>query len=776
MFPNLGSWHITSYYQNTSPMRVILLLSALFLLTHVTSTAQASFAPPAQEVISVQDCNETTTICWDLPLEDLVDYTVTLDGAPYLGTLQGCNFDTLVAYFYNNVFGQGNQGPYRLDNWLVNGQVFTGTFQNMADLVSQMNAWDTNGTWNIDPMSLSITGGNPANEYGALFIVAIATSSASTVGANVTYQPAGTQTTLASGNYPFQFTHTNGTIINTTVTVRCNPTSDQRALQLYSGNSKTLCFDASTLTGPVVSVENACGPTQLANWQLDNSNCIEITSDVVGNEQLCLAFCDANGFCDTTFVDFTVTPLPTSEYMFDTIPGNGLPYAYCPDLSQLVGTVDTLFNACANANSDFVAFTFDTQNNCLKYQSLDCDGTEEACLVVCAGGMCDTTYFSVTVSPVGCAIPANQYTDTLLIGESGTFCLDTTLLPGQVVSVENSCADSSGMFVDFDVDPATYCVTYFGLATGVDKACLVLTDEFGNTALTTMCIATFELRNNTIIDTLLLGTNTTYCFSGANLPGTVVSLENICPDLGGTFASFVINPLDLCIETNTLAVGTDTACIVACDNLGYCDTTLISLTVVEPNTNVGDTTLVAVNDTLFTPPSTELVYQVLDNDKFPSGNELSVRMLDRSMYGPFHGIARMNEDGTVSYLPSVGFCATDSFRYELCVGSLCDTATVFVTVDCSEPEPEPEDLVIHNGFSPNGDGVNDFFVIQGIENFPDAELVIYNRWGNQIHQAIGYMNDWSGAWEGKIIPSGTYFYYLKLTDNRVFYGPLQINR
>lgn len=75
-------------------------------------------------------------------------------------------------------------------------------------------------------------------------------------------------------------------------------------------------------------------------------------------------------------------------------------------------------------------------------------------------------------------------------------------------------------------------------------------------------------------------------------------------------------------------------------------------------------------------------------------------------------------------------------------------------------------LVIPQGFSPNNDGVNDKFVIKGIDAYPNTTLKIFNRWGALIYQQRGYQNNWDGRsnnkldWGDKIVPEGTYYYVL----------------
>ena len=79
-------------------------------------------------------------------------------------------------------------------------------------------------------------------------------------------------------------------------------------------------------------------------------------------------------------------------------------------------------------------------------------------------------------------------------------------------------------------------------------------------------------------------------------------------------------------------------------------------------------------------------------------------------------------------------------------------------------DPNPCDFEIPQAFTPDGDGVNDMFVITGIEQFPTNELIIYNRWGNIVYQATDYQNNWDGIsisnfnFAGEALPSGTYYY------------------
>ena len=72
--------------------------------------------------------------------------------------------------------------------------------------------------------------------------------------------------------------------------------------------------------------------------------------------------------------------------------------------------------------------------------------------------------------------------------------------------------------------------------------------------------------------------------------------------------------------------------------------------------------------------------------------------------------------------------------------------------------------------TPNGDGLNEAFIFEVLENnpsgFPDNELIIFNRWGDTVYTARPYQNNWAGNNQsGRKLPQGTYYYILKLDLN-----------
>lgn len=74
-------------------------------------------------------------------------------------------------------------------------------------------------------------------------------------------------------------------------------------------------------------------------------------------------------------------------------------------------------------------------------------------------------------------------------------------------------------------------------------------------------------------------------------------------------------------------------------------------------------------------------------------------------------------------------------------------------------------LDIRSVISPDGDGSNENFLINCIQEFLDNKIFIYNRWGQLVYQATNYNNDWHGTTQsGEQLPEGAYYYILEYTN------------
>lgn len=173
---------------------------------------------------------------------------------------------------------------------------------------------------------------------------------------------------------------------------------------------------------------------------------------------------------------------------------------------------------------------------------------------------------------------------------------------------------------------------------------------------------------------------------------------------------------------------------------------------------------VAVDDYDTTKVHIPININILRNDYDPNGKIENVTLSG----GPYNGSAILNTDNTITYTPKVAFTGIDSLCYFICSNSvpvLCDTANVYIFVSDGLTINW---LIIYNVITPNDDGDNDTWIIDGIEEFPDNSVVIFNRWGDKINGYDRYDNKtlvWDGTdLRGRLVPDGTYYYILTIKD------------
>lgn len=88
-----------------------------------------------------------------------------------------------------------------------------------------------------------------------------------------------------------------------------------------------------------------------------------------------------------------------------------------------------------------------------------------------------------------------------------------------------------------------------------------------------------------------------------------------------------------------------------------------------------------------------------------------------------------------------------------------------------------EELLIPNSFTPNGDGINDVWNIEGLDYYPNAHVQIFNRWGTEVFSSWGYAIPWDGQVNGSNLPAATYYYVISSDVlERPFTGSVTILR
>ncbi|MES2702102.1 MAG: Ig-like domain-containing protein [Bacteroidota bacterium] len=143
--------------------------------------------------------------------------------------------------------------------------------------------------------------------------------------------------------------------------------------------------------------------------------------------------------------------------------------------------------------------------------------------------------------------------------------------------------------------------------------------------------------------------------------------------------------------------------------------------------------------------------------------------------------------GTAPYYYKWANGSTDDRMSALAPGVY--NVTVSDNNQCEKPlsvdvlEGECGEIDVNTGITPNGDGANDYWTIGGLENYPDNEVMLFDKWGDKVFEQRGYDNRWDGRGRnGSQLPDGTYFYVIKLNaangagGNNVLTGSILIKR
>ena len=197
----------------------------------------------------------------------------------------------------------------------------------------------------------------------------------------------------------------------------------------------------------------------------------------------------------------------------------------------------------------------------------------------------------------------------------------------------------------------------------------------------------------------------------------------------------------------------------------------------------------AVDDKFVASENQPLDENVLTNDSDPDGDRITVNTTP--VQNPAHGKVTLQPNGNITYQPVIDFIGTDTFIYQICDNgspSLCDTAVVKIVIG----KDTNCEVSIPNSFSPNGDGIHDYFKIRCLYNYANPIIEIFNRWGNLVYKKEHYGDVdfwgneseawWNGRSENKLtigsldLPVGTYYYILRLSNSKVLTGFMFLNK
>jgi|GEM_PF-866290 len=559
----------------------------------------------------------------------------------------------------------------------------------------------------------------------------------------------------------------NAICVADTVFITVNPDVNNETVSVTSGGS---------LSGTMAGNDSGTGLTY-GTTPVDgpDNGTITVNSDgtftytpnpgYTGADTVIVSACDASvpPLCsaDTIFISVTNGPVVLNENVSGTggNPVNGNVLTNDMPSGVTAGTViDNTNNGTTVLNSTDGSFSYTPNPGFSGYDTLIVN--------VCFGGVCQPDTVFITINPDVnnesiSVTSGGSYSGTMATNDSGTgLTYGTTPVDGP---------DNGTITVNSN---GTFTYTPNPGYTGAD------------TVIVTVCDASVPPLCS--VDTMFITVTN----------GPVVLNENVSGTSG--------NPINGNLLTNDLPSGVTVGTVIDNTNNG---TTVLNSTdgsfTYTPNPGFSgyDTLIVNVCFGGVCEPDTVFitVYPDVNNDNGTSsngGNTYSGNVLSNDsgtmltagttpVTPPVNGSVVILPNGDYTYTPNPGSCGLDSFAYQACDNSvprLCGTAWVYINVSCDTVVPVA-DLFIPEGFSPNGDGVNDLYVIRGLENYPANTLTIFNRWGNKVFEAKPYDNTWDGTNKfglhigSEQLPTGTYFYLLDLGDgSEVVKGYIYLNR
>ncbi|MFC2124789.1 FG-GAP-like repeat-containing protein [Bacteroidota bacterium] len=148
---------------------------------------------------------------------------------------------------------------------------------------------------------------------------------------------------------------------------------------------------------------------------------------------------------------------------------------------------------------------------------------------------------------------------------------------------------------------------------------------------------------------------------------------------------------------------------------------------------------------------------------------------------------QLEASGALFYNWSPGVTLSDSTIANP-IASPNDTTTyVVIGTDASDCQGRAEITIYPDGgggiqvdprnlFSPNSDGIDDTWVIGGIENYQDCTVLLYTDTGANVYEQTNYSNDWDAVYDGNDLPEGTYYYIIRCDDGKTKSGFVMVVR
>ena len=693
-----------------------------------------------------------------------------------------------------NVTVNGGTAPY---TYLWNNGSTTDTASALCGGINNLEITDANGCIKTIDFSINTTGG-PVSEI----VNAVPTSCANSCDGSVTVTPIGGSTPytylwqhngattnsltgLCQGNYSLLVADANGC----SRTVQVEITSPN-VLEVNEQIVSNTCGSTICSGSILLNVSGGTGPYTY-NWSeptLSDTNYVDLLCE--GTYKVTIS--DANGCSSIELYNISNqgNPIPASPSKVDVscngvcdgsllsniTPSVGVSFQWLDNLGAAIGGLnnDVLGTVCPG---DYVLEVTSIPNNCNSYYSVSINEQDSIILGVsvvksisCSGESDGQIFVSASGGDILYTYswndPNNQNTNPAIDLAAGTYSV--------TVSDEQGCSETSSINISqpivLDVD----------ILSNTDLAC------------SSDCNATAS--------SIVTGGIMPYTFKW-NGGQTGASPVDLC------FGQNILTVTDSngCIAMDTVMIGaTDTVLLNISSNPLVCDGDSVRMAATAMGSSISSvawylddtTTFFSSNlDTSFVRSIGEYKYFLIaTNGSCADTIEYDIKVVPNPMISVVPSISIFKDevarltvtgaDPTYNYSWTPSQDLSDSSIAEP-ISSTRETINYILTVtDTNRCQTVDSTLVnyekllrVASGLSPNGDGVNDVWELPILDEFPNASVQIFNRWGTLIYeQRNGYNKPWDGTYEGKFVPIGTYYYIIDFKDSRLnpLTGPITV--
>ena len=634
-------------------------------------------------------------------------------------------------------------------------------------VVTDANGCSVTSTFNItQPTALTVstssTNASCTSNNGTATVTAGGGTAPYTYNWNPSAQTNTTATGLSAGVYTVTVTDNNGCTITDTVTVHNTST-----LSITATNTNELCNGASTATASVTATGGTTpytyawtpgGQTNATATGLsagiytitvtDNAGCNQFAVVTITQPAAIVPTTTTTGAgCSNNTGSATVTATGgTGAYTYSWAPGGGTTAtisglgsgAYTVTVTDANGCSETVV---ANVASGGVSGSITAVTN------VACFGNNTGSATVTAVG--NATPFTYLWTPGGqtnataSGLSEGSYTVTVTDNNGCSFTASVTItgpasaLTATISSANASCSSTNNGSVTLTVSGGTPQYTYSWSNSST-------TQNLSNLLPGTYSVTVTDSGGCSLTESVTVGADTSVFAHAGN---DTVICHNSTIELNGTssvnatgYAWYQMPGMVLLKDSSVVFVTptNDTTTYVLVVSHGNCtDTgsvTIVTLPALSvnpgPDQVIYGTGTVTLGGTPTNPSGTSVVWE-------PSST------LNDSIYANPASTPTVTTIYTVTVSNAAGCKASD-------------TVTVFVLPGINPP----------SGFTPNGDGTNDYWVLPFAPDFPNIEVEVYNRWGELLFHSDGYNTPWDGTYNGKPVPVGTYYYIINLNDSR----------